>query len=345
MRLRRLVYIGLALFALWIFAGYLATVPVVGNHAYWRAFRAIPSAFGLKAQDVSFTSIDGVQLKGWYIPAGGAAHGTVILAHGINGNRSDMLPRAAFLVRDGYNTLLIDLRDHGESGGTYSGPGYMESLDVLGAIHYLQTRQHQEPIILMGHSYGAVAVLYAAARSTIISAVIADSAYISFDDLVKRATSLLAQDPERSFWERLGLWVAGFRAVERAAMQIYYLRTGVWVNTADSVVGLVSKENLPILFVAGQRDRICPPQDTELMYRTAQNPKKELLVVPGAEHDSTYTTDLNLYEATVVAFLNKALQKEVSSCTFVGRLALTTVFLCPSQYKRFAGDGHWQRPR
>jgi uncharacterized protein len=51
----------------------------------------------------------------------------VIIAHGINGNRSDVLSHAAFLVRDNYNALLIDLRDHGESGGTYAGPGYTES--------------------------------------------------------------------------------------------------------------------------------------------------------------------------------------------------------------------------
>ena len=76
------------------------------------------------------------------------------------GTARDMLPRAAFLVRDGYNTLLLDLRDHGESGGTYAGPGYRESCDILGALKYLRNRVGNgidSPS--MGHSYGAVAVL------------------------------------------------------------------------------------------------------------------------------------------------------------------------------------------
>lgn len=176
---------------IWAAAGFLATVPVAGNHPYWRTFRGRPEDFGLKAENVSFVSTDGIPLKGWWIAAQGTPRGTVIIAHGINGNRSDMLPRAAFLVRDGYNTLLLDLRDHGESGGTYAGPGYRESCDILGALKYLRNRGETGSTAVMGHSYGAVAALYAAAQSSDIAAVISDSAFISFGDMVKRATTLL----------------------------------------------------------------------------------------------------------------------------------------------------------
>jgi len=55
------------------------------------------------------------------------------------GNRSEMLSRAAVLVRDNYNTLLIDLRDSGQRGGNYAGSGYIESRDALGALTDLKT--------------------------------------------------------------------------------------------------------------------------------------------------------------------------------------------------------------
>ena len=45
---------------------------------------------------------------------------------------------------------------------------------------YLQNRGQTGPIAAMGHSYGAVAALYAAAQSPDIAAVIADGAFISF---------------------------------------------------------------------------------------------------------------------------------------------------------------------
>jgi pimeloyl-ACP methyl ester carboxylesterase len=304
--MRRIVYVAIALIALWIVIGYVATIPVVGNHTYWRTFRTRPEEFGLKAQDVSFRSRDGIQLRGWYIPADGDARGTVVISHGINGNRSDMVPRAAFLVPNHYNAFLIDLRDHGESAGTYAGPGYMESLDILGAVNYLQAHGEQTPIVALGHSYGAVASLYAAAQSPNIAAVIADSAYLSFEDMVQRAANLLAQDPERSFWERLGLRIAGFREIEQAVIPIYYLRTGVWMDSrkADSLLAIARIGTRPILFIAGEQDKICPPDNTRAMYQAALSPQRELLIVPGAEHDSTYTTSPKLYESTVIQFLD-----------------------------------------
>jgi hypothetical protein len=69
--------------------------PVVGSDPCWRTLRTHPADFGLHAETVSFPSQDGILLKAWYIPASGRWHGTVIVAHGIDGNRSDMLPRAA----------------------------------------------------------------------------------------------------------------------------------------------------------------------------------------------------------------------------------------------------------
>ena len=310
-RARHLLLTFIAIIAVWAIAGFLATIPVAGNHPYWRMFRGRPEDFGLKAEDVSFSSTDGIPLKGWYIRSQGIARATVIIAHGINGNRSDMLSRAAFLVRDNYNTLLIDLRDHGESGGTYAGPGYMESRDILGALKYLQDRGEPGQIAIMGHSYGAVAALYAATQSPDIAAVIADGAFISFEDMVSRATTLLAKDPERSFWERLGLRLAGFRITLWAVKPIYYLRTHVWLDgkKADALVAISRIGMRPILFISGEKDEICPPQNAKRMYDAARSPEKLLLVVPNAEHDTTYSTNPQLYESTVVGFLEKALQR------------------------------------
>jgi uncharacterized protein len=304
---RRIGWIALSLILLWLVVGYLATIPVVGSDSYWRTLRALPSGFGLQAETVSFPSQDHIPLEAWYIPASGTPRGTVILAHGIDGNRSDMLPRAAFLVRDGYNALLVDLRDHGRSGGNYASPGYVESRDVLGAVDYLKSRGAQRPFIAMGHSYGAVAVLWSAARSPDVAAVIADGAYISFTDMVRRATFLLAQDPSRSFWERLGLRLAGMRGVEGAVVPIYWLRTGVWMNsrTANSLSPIARLGNRPILFIAGANDKICPAENARRMYSATPSSEKALLVIPGAEHDSTFDTNPELYESTVLAFLRR----------------------------------------
>ncbi len=133
-------------------AGYVATSQAIGNHAEWRRMVGSPADYGLHSEVVTFLSTDGILLKAWWLPAQApaeppgqapaqaASRPNVILAHGRDENRSGMLPRAAFLVRNGYNVLDVDLRDHGESQGNYITPGYLEALDILGGAAYLRRR-------------------------------------------------------------------------------------------------------------------------------------------------------------------------------------------------------------
>jgi fermentation-respiration switch protein FrsA (DUF1100 family) len=185
----------------------------------------------------------------------------------------------------------------------------MEALDMLGAVSYLRTAGQRGPIVALGHSYGAVAVLYAAAQSPDIAAVIADSAFVSFEGMMKRATILLSEDPQRSFWARLGLRLAGSRAAELAVIPIYYLRTGVWPNgrKADTLLAVQRIGQRPILFISGEQDEIIPPEYARRMYNTALSPEKGLLIVPGASHDSTYLAAPLLYESAIVGFLERAI--------------------------------------
>ena len=65
------------------------------------------------------TTEDGIRIAGWYIPAAGdlgPKGATVVLLHGSDGNKSEMLGWAAVL-HETYNVLAFDLRNHGQSSG------------------------------------------------------------------------------------------------------------------------------------------------------------------------------------------------------------------------------------
>jgi fermentation-respiration switch protein FrsA (DUF1100 family) len=96
--------------------------------------------------------------------------------------------------------------------------------------------------------------------------------FISFGDMVSRATILLSQDPERSFWERFGLRLAGFRGVEWAVKPIYYLRTGIWLTRGETntLAPISQLGTRPILFISGEKDEICPAQNARIMFDMAQ---------------------------------------------------------------------------
>ncbi len=126
-----------------------------------------------KLEDVSFTTSDGVPLKGWYIPSRNGA--AIVAIHGYNGNRSHVVFHAKALADHGYGVLMFDMRMHGESGGTIFS-NWETGRDVIAAVDYLKTRSDVRPdrIGAIGLSAGARAILYGAAASSEIRAMIFD---------------------------------------------------------------------------------------------------------------------------------------------------------------------------
>jgi pimeloyl-ACP methyl ester carboxylesterase len=302
--------------------GYIGSSQAIGNHPEWRKMLETPGDYQLRAEVVAFPSTDGIRLKAWWLPAQmpGEAEvlqptqalplANVILAHGRDDNRSGMLPRAVFLVRNGYNVLDVDLRNHGESEGNYITPGYLEALDILGGVAHLRERREKGPIVVLGFSYGAVAALHAAAQCSDISAVIADSAFISTSDILKN----VANRKEIPLKYKIGIWFARLPLLDRSSDLVFRLRTGVELErTKASAVSAVERiREQPILFISGEGDWLAPTENARRMYLEAHNPQKALLVVPGAGHNATYRAAPQLYEARVLDFLAQNLPRDSS---------------------------------
>ena len=145
------------------------------------------------AEEVRFADRTGtVQIAGWWMPIAGAADApTVIVVHGYTASRRDgwVLLAAGMLHRQGFATLAIDLRNHGDSGrtgGRHTG-GIRESSDVLGAWDWLvvERRVAPERIGLFGISLGAASVVIAAGDEPRVAAVWSDSGYGDIDDATR----------------------------------------------------------------------------------------------------------------------------------------------------------------
>lgn len=150
-----------------------------------------PAVAGLEYEDVTFTAADGVQIRGWFIPREGEGPGpAVVFVHGWLWNRLgnlagqvpvadkdvDFLPATKALHDAGYHVLLIDLRNHGESGSDFPityGP--REARDYVAAVGYLRARPDVDGdrIGALGCSMGANAVLYGTADCQPVKAILA----------------------------------------------------------------------------------------------------------------------------------------------------------------------------
>jgi pimeloyl-ACP methyl ester carboxylesterase len=121
-------------------------------------FEAVPSDFGLVAEEVEFVPRGGtLGLRGWFFP-GSTEAAYLIFVHGIGDQRTGnkALDLAARLKRTGnFNLLLFDLRAQGTSDGAYVSAGEFERFDVLGAYDFLLTRGAKPGRVgLIGRSYG-----------------------------------------------------------------------------------------------------------------------------------------------------------------------------------------------
>ncbi|MCL6275107.1 prolyl oligopeptidase family serine peptidase [Muricauda sp. 2012CJ35-5] len=120
-------------------------------------FLKTPADYNLQYEDVTFKSMDGVELKAWYIPFQDS-NKLIICNHPMTFNRygfpGHLDPWNQFqdvevnflniykaLNKAGYNVFTYDLRNHGESASAndnVSGVGLLEYQDVVGAMQYVQ---------------------------------------------------------------------------------------------------------------------------------------------------------------------------------------------------------------
>jgi uncharacterized protein len=167
-----------------------AGVGVAWTHKYREPIGEPPAA---AFEPVAFTSSDGLELSGWYLPAKNRA--AVILVHGGGGDREGPRAHAELLARHGYGALLYDARGRGESEGTPNALGWEWENDVDGALAYLAARPEVDPERIggLGLSTGADVLLEVAAERRELKAVVAEGASIrSFEDYRNAGLDALA---------------------------------------------------------------------------------------------------------------------------------------------------------
>ena len=159
-------------------------------HPKWPAGFDVTPYFMSDYETVKFPSRDpGIEVAGWWIPKDPVAP-AVILVHGQGGckNSIDMLVPAGMLWCNGFNVLLIDLRDMGDS--TFedgrSTIGNAEHRDVLGAWGWLVKVKGFDPkrIGLFANSLGGASANYAFTEEPRVAALFLQSTFGNLQQVI-----------------------------------------------------------------------------------------------------------------------------------------------------------------
>jgi uncharacterized protein len=218
----------------------------------------------------------------------------IILLHGVSDNREGMLGFAPVFLDRGYRVLLPDARAHGESGGDLATYGIRESSDISRWIDWLE-EAHPKCVDGFGESMGAAQVLESLGHENRFCAVVAEASFARFDEVA----------PERvANYTRMPAWFG--KTFERLpiAVAIAYSRWKYGVDLrAASPADALAHSNVPVLLIAGTRDRDILPHHSEELARI--DPKARLWMVEGAFHTGAWNVDPKRFEKTVTEFLTE----------------------------------------
>ncbi|MGB7848552.1 MAG: alpha/beta hydrolase [Candidatus Acidiferrum sp.] len=272
----------------------LATAAIAGVLTYWivkpqRTSSEINMAsFPGRPDEVDFT-VAGMKpgdRKGWFFPGLRGAP-TIILCHGYQSSRGELLTLVSALQDHQYNVFVFDFAAHGANDGKTTF-GYREADEVRAAINVIAQRNDIDATRfgLWGYNLGAYAALREAEKDNRVRALVLDSVYDYPKQMVKIGV------------EKTG--VGGFPLMVRSAQTTFE-----WLNYGykdDPPLSSKLKQlvDVPILFIQATDD----PQlgaITRSMFMKAREPREQAIIAHG-NFVNLPDEEKRQYENRVVSF-------------------------------------------
>ena len=291
----------------WAAAALLALAAALFGLCWWGAgvvlhpprmspMSIFPEQFGLRYEKIAFSTRDGVELKGWFLPSPDGGTRALIMCHGWGDNKGELLKKTYFLnARAGFNLLYFDFRSHGESGGEITTIGGLETIDFAAAAAWL--RENKPDLALragaFGLSMGAAVAVAAMPDHPGLRCAVVESPYSDYRGVVAR-------------WAWNNLRVPEFPLVA-AAMWILRRRVGdPKVDAFNPVEAAGRIAPRPLFVIGGEKDDLMPEDDVRRVFDAAKEPK-QLWIVPGAEHAKCREAAGAEYDARVAGFFSRNL--------------------------------------
>ena len=248
-----------------------------------------PAGIGARAVSIP---CGGHALAGWFAP-GRAGCGAVLLLHGLRSDRRALASRMAMLARRGSAVLAVDLRAHGESGGSAVTLGLREAEDAVVALAWLRAAAPGERIGGIGVSLGGAA-LALASRVAAVDALVLESVFPDIDGAIRNRMALVAGAAApwlTPLFTAVGAGMTGLRPADLRPIEALAVYAG------------------PVMVIGGGADPLTTPSETRALFDAAPG-EKHLWIVEGAGHVDMASAAGSDYEARVTAFLGLHLEQK-----------------------------------
>ena len=243
----------------------------------------------MNVQKVVFTNSQGQQLSGRLeLPVDQYPHNFAIFAHCFTctKNLSAVRNVSRALTSNGFGVLRFDFTGLGESHGDFADTNFSGNVeDLIVASKFLE-EHHKAPTLLIGHSLGGAAVIYAASEISSIKAI----ATIGAPSNPNHVRHLFKSNIEEI--------EANGKAVVNLSGRDFTIKKQFLDDLESNSVAEVTKKLKPALLVLhSPQDTTVGIKNAEEIYKAAHHPKS-FVTLDGADHllsqkkDSAYVGEI-----------------------------------------------------
>ncbi len=200
-------------------------------------------------------------------------HQTVIMVHGLGGNRYSNYPMAEFFLENGYNVLTYDQRSTNENTAQYTTFGYREKYDLIDWVNYIEEQAPGQKIGLWGASFGGATAGLALAYENMdekVDFLILDCPVSSMEWMVGQEMKTMDVGIPVSYMA----WCGNI---------VNKLKLGFTYHDADLPTAMRNVKT-PVLVINSKIDSVTPYFMGKDIYETLPESNREIWTVDDSEH-------------------------------------------------------------
>ena len=245
----------------------------------------------MRSKKISFKNINGYTLAARLeLPADRHPHNYAVFAHVFTGNKNLSAVRhiSRALTTYGIGVLRFDFTGLGESEGDFADTTFTSNVeDLVSAANYL-TEHFKAPSIMIGHSIGGAAAIFAASQLDSVKAV----ATIGAPSEPEHVSNLLLDSIETIEKE-------GKATVSIGGRQFCIKKQFLDDLNNKNMFSLLRNLRKAILIMHSPQDQIVEIENASNIYLSAYHPKS-FLTLDGADHMLTNKSDAT-YAGNMIA--------------------------------------------
>ena len=234
------------------------------------------------------------------------AHGernqdTVVMAHGLGGNRQTVYPTAEMFLQMGFNVLAYDQRNSGENTANSNSFGYFESLDMDAVVRYAEEQLDSEKLIgVWGVSFGA---------STVGNYSGSESANQRIDFAIMESPFSDAREMTQKFMSDMDFGGIPVDLLINLGDLVMRLRSGFSLADAN-VPSAAAKATMPVLVIYSTGDTVITADMTTPIIEALPTENRFFLEVQDSEHIEILAENRDVYEKAVADVIATARERK-----------------------------------